>query len=64
MGKVKTQRKKFGEIMKIFLFVGKGCKRRKGDEVGENSLIIHLNNAHDLQIASCLIHSSKQIFGM
>ena len=48
------------KLWKILLFCGKGeYKQRKEDEVGENLLVIHLNNVHDLQTASCLIHSSK-----
>ena len=60
MGKLKTQRMKFEEIMKMFLCCWKGeYRRRKEDEVGENLLVIHHNNINDHQIASCLIRSSK-----
>ena len=46
--------------MKILQSFRKGeYKRSKEDEVGENLLVIHLNNVLDLQTASCLIHSSK-----
>ena len=38
-------------------------KRRKEDEIGENLLVICLNNEYNLQTA-CLIHLLIQIFGV
>ena len=46
--------------MNIIICYWKGeYRRRKEDEVGDNLLVIHLNNVQDLQTASCSIHSSK-----